>query len=66
MAAIVYPFLRKFTSLISDKWLSVDVIPHVTVPILFISGLADSLVPPRFVVFVVVIIIIMLLLLFAF
>eukprot|EP00871_Galdieria_phlegrea_P001398 jgi/Galph1/2259/GphlegSOOS_G950.1 len=43
----VLPVLQWFKFLNRNKWNSATLVPSLTVPILFLSGLRDELVPPR-------------------
>lgn len=43
----VFPVLSNFKSLCSNKWNTLELMPNITRPILFLSGEKDELVPPR-------------------
>jgi len=47
MVAILFPALRRMSSLVTNKWNSLATIKNVRCPILFLSGQRDELVPPR-------------------
>eukprot|EP00824_Muranothrix_gubernata_P002965 TRINITY_DN13618_c0_g1_i1.p1 TRINITY_DN13618_c0_g1~~TRINITY_DN13618_c0_g1_i1.p1 ORF type:complete len:285 (-),score=35.48 TRINITY_DN13618_c0_g1_i1:44-898(-) len=47
MMSVVFPVLSPFKFLLCNKWPCRDLLPKVTVPILFLSGAADELVPPH-------------------
>eukprot|EP01100_Stratorugosa_tubuloviscum_P003763 TRINITY_DN190_c0_g3_i1.p1 TRINITY_DN190_c0_g3~~TRINITY_DN190_c0_g3_i1.p1 ORF type:complete len:296 (+),score=110.70 TRINITY_DN190_c0_g3_i1:162-1049(+) len=46
MIDVVFPILKKFKPFLRNKWPNRDLINTIDVPILFISGRADELVPP--------------------
>ena len=48
MIDLVHPYLRLFKVLVTrNKWITRDKIPHLKVPVLFLSGQRDGFVPPR-------------------
>lgn len=47
MIDVVLPWLKYFKALSTNKWDSKRIIKDLKVPILFISGAKDELVPPR-------------------
>ena len=47
MMSRLVPALSRFKFLLRDKWKSAERIEQVSVPILFLSGEVDSLVPPK-------------------
>jgi fermentation-respiration switch protein FrsA (DUF1100 family) len=47
MIDVVFPLLRRFKWLSRNKWDTASLIPQLRLPILFLSGQKDELVPPR-------------------
>jgi len=46
MIDVVFPVLNYVKFLSSNRWESIELVKNITIPILFISGLRDELVPP--------------------